>query len=564
GKAAADGAASSWLAVGAALEGLGGVDWQRHIVRRRGRWTLVVDMALPVRAGEALTERHWHFGAPVQSEPDGMTCLAGQQALHLQTAGVAADGMRDGNDRAEIVRQAVAAGRPVAMASLLHVNRTPRHRDVALRQTTRAWRVDDEDGSFFILPNPQRPEGIAIIGRQSTEVIGAVTDGLPGHDQLAADNESPSPAPLMPTTEEAKLPWRELRVGSAMITAVAQGPNATTAAGDAQGNVCVFQQGEKPSMTAHMPSAVISLHFLGDDLLTGEDRGAVTRLAPDGSRRWERVIPFVTLPWAYWGEGRSRIREIDAADLSGSGQPQILLANADRRVYALDAEGNELWKAPVEWGVYTAMTVGHYLGQPALMGGTSRPAIHGWCVILGDGGKLLGHYSRPDLSNWSNPCQFRDLRLADLDADGHSEAIAAIDTDCRQLVAYKPDGKLLWDADVAGAAEAVAVRPAVPGQAAQVYCVSNSGYVCALDGPTGKRRFAAFVGQPTTFVAPLSDGRALAAAPTGEIFLLAPDGQLAGRASLGSEITALLRPGGHRAANRVILGTKDGRILVLP
>jgi hypothetical protein len=316
-------------------------------------------------------------------------------------------------------------------------------------------------------------------------------------------------------------------------------------------------------MTARVPSAVISLHFLGDDLLVGEDRGAVTRLSSNGVQRWQRVIPYVSLPWAYWGEGRSRIREIDTADLDGSGQPQILLANADRRVYALDTSGKGLWKAPVEWGVYTAMTVGQYGGRPALLGGTSRPAIHGWCVIFGSGGKLLGHYSRPDLINWSNPSQFRDLRLADLDADGRPEAVAAIDTDCRQLVAYRPDGKILWDADVAGAAEAVAVRPAGGGRPAQVYCASNSGYVCGFDGPNGKRRFAAFVGQPTNFVAPLSDGRVLAVAPTGDVFVLAPDGKLADRASLGGKITALLRPGDHRAANAVILGTEEGRIMVL-
>ena len=34
---------TEFLAVGSALEGLGDVDWQRHTVRRRGAWTLVVD-----------------------------------------------------------------------------------------------------------------------------------------------------------------------------------------------------------------------------------------------------------------------------------------------------------------------------------------------------------------------------------------------------------------------------------------------------------------------------------------------------------------------------------------
>ena len=162
------------------------------------------------------------------------------------------------------------------------------------------------------------------------------------------------------------------------------------------------------------------------------------------------------------------------------------------------------------------MTVGSYDGRPALVGGTSRPAIHGWCVILGDGGRLLGHYSRPDLINWSNPSQFRDLRLADVDGDGRAEAVAALDTDCRQLIVYRPDGKILWDADVAGAAEAVAVRPATAGRAARsVLCVECglrvlfrwpdrqaplcdlSGPLCRLRGPVGRRPHAGrmFVGR---------------------------------------------------------------------
>lgn len=563
GSRAAAGSIGPWLAVGAALEGLGGVDWQRHILRRCGRWTLVIDVALPNRTGEALVERHWHTGARVQTQSDGVTCLVNQQTLHLQTAGVAPDAMRGSKDRAEIVRQAVAAGQPVAIAALLHLNRTPQQRDVTIRRTSRAWRVDDADATFFVLVNTQRPEGVAIVSRQSVDVIGTKPRDLPSYHELTADKDAPAPAPLLPVADEVRLPWRELRVGSAAVTAVARGPHGAIATGDAQGNVHVFRQSEKPTLVARLPSAVISLHLLGDDLLVGEDRGAISRLAPNGTPRWEHVIPYVSLPWAYWGEGRSRIREIDTADLAGNGQTQILLANADRRVYALDENGKELWKAPVEWGVFTAMTVGQFSGRPALIGGTSRPAIHGWCVILGNGGKLLGHYSRPDLNNWSNPSQFRDLRLADLNGDGRPEAVAAIDTDCRQLVAYQPDGKILWDADVAGAAEAVAVRPARAGQAAQVYCASNSGYVCGFDGPTGKRRFAVFVGPPTNFVAPLADGRVLAVAPKGDVFVIGNDGKLAGRSSAGSQITALLRPGDHRAANAVILGTHDGRVLVL-
>ncbi|MFV2069784.1 MAG: hypothetical protein ACC645_22690 [Pirellulales bacterium] len=46
---------------------------------------------------------------------------------------------------------------------------------------------------------------------------------------------------------------------------------------------------------------------------------------------------------------------------------------ADRRVYAFTGDGQKLWEASVEWGVYTAMTVGRHHGEFALFGGASRP-----------------------------------------------------------------------------------------------------------------------------------------------------------------------------------------------
>ena len=70
------------------------------------------------------------------------------------------------------------------------------------------------------------------------------------------------------------------------------------------------------------------------------------------------------MAWPYWSEEKSRIREIDSADLNGDGRSEILVSNADRRVYALSAEGKELWKASVEWGVYTAITGNRRVSWP--------------------------------------------------------------------------------------------------------------------------------------------------------------------------------------------------------
>jgi outer membrane protein assembly factor BamB len=210
------------------------------------------------------------------------------------------------------------------------------------------------------------------------------------------------------------------------------------------------------------------------------------------------------------------------------------------------------------------MTPGTYRGGFALLGGTSQPSIFGRCLLYGADGKLLTAYSRVDLNSWSNPAQFRDLRRADLDGDGCPETITAVDTDCRQLVVYRDNGKILWDADLAGAAEAVAVVPARASAAPLVVAASESGYVAALDGRSGARRWACYVGEPTQFVAPADDGRLWAAARSGKVFLIGRDGALAGAADVGQAITGLLRPGEDRSAGAMLLGTADGRLLVLP
>jgi outer membrane protein assembly factor BamB len=562
------GQSGPYMAIASALEGLGDVDWQRHVVRRRGAWTLVIDRALAKRPGELLAERHWHLNGQITPRPDGLVSQAGSQhrCLHLQTVGVAADGMHGTRDRVELVRGPATPERPLEIATLLSVNTNAQTADVRLARGAIGWRVQSSDGVEVLVPNTAGEAGVSILTPHENAVIGAApARALPPYEQASRVAESLAEGGLSvhPKFPPLSLPWLVMPVGRRAVTAIARADDGRWAAGDAGGQVVLFAPGGSRRAAAQFPSSILSLRFLGNDLLVGEDRGAITRLAGDGTQRWQRVIPWVSMAWSNWSEGRSRIREISTADVHGDGHAVILLANSDRRVYALSGHGQELWKASVTWGVYTAMTVGQYHGAFALLGGTSRPSIFGHCVLFGADGQMLTHYARPDLISWSNPSQFRDLRLADLDGDGKPEAICAVDTDCRQLVVYRGDGRLLWDADVAGAAEALAVAPATAARGPVVYCGSASGYVCGFDGRTGHRRFASFVGEPTNFVASLADGRVIAAAATGKVFVLDAEGSVAGCDVLDHGVTGLLRPGEDRSANAVALGTDDGRLLVL-
>ena len=564
------GTTGDYLAAAGALEDVGEVDWQRHILRKRGRWTLVIDRATVKRPGEVLAERHWHLRGEVTPRPHGLVCKQSWRGrarfLHLASAGLEPEGMSGTNHRVETVRANATPDRPLELAALLYVNGGSDKTELQLTKTQAGWRIDGPDGAEFVTVDIVGTR-IFVASRQGTAAVGAgTTASAPSHAQaLVAESVPPvATLPLRPTSRPISLQWSEAQVGPAPVSAVAIAEDGRIAAGDTNGKVALFGPDRRKTGEAYLQSKILSLHFLGEDLLVGEDRGALTRLAPDGSQRWQVAIPYVPMAWPYWSEQKSRVREITSADIDGDGEEEILIANSDRRVYAFTADGKELWQASVEWGVYTAMTVGQYQDKFALFGGASQPAMHGWCIVYGGDGKLLTCFRRPDLISWSIPCQFRDMRIADIDGDGHPEIINAVDTNCRQLVVYKADGKVLWDADVAGAAEAVAVGPSLRQEGSTVvYCSSASGYVSAFDGKTGTRRWACFVGESTRLIAPCGQDKVVAVAPSGKVYLVSTTGDLLGCHELRSKVTGLPRPGDHRVGNTVLLGTRDGRLMLL-
>lgn len=45
------------------------------------------------------------------------------------------------------------------------------------------------------------------------------------------------------------------------------------------------------------------------------------------------------------------------------------------------------------------------------------------------------------------------------------------------------------------------------------------------------------------------------------MYLLSPAGDITGCADVGGEVTGVLRPGDHRTAAVLVLGTRDGRLV---
>ena len=586
------GRSGDYLAAAGALEGLGDVSWQRHILRHAGRWTLVIDRLIAAKPGELLAERSWHVRGKITPLPDGLvseqTSAGRRLHLRLQSAGVPAESIirevtgRDLNPAPsgdnlfeqgftfhEKLRGNARTDQPLDLGALLHVGASAGESKYRLAKTETGWRIESADDAVGVIAAAGKQNGIIVSDRHGVIVIGpdsAPSQSLPGSTTQTAPAQAIEVLSTRPAAPAVTLNWRSFKVGGQRVTAVAVAADGRLAAGDAGGNVAAFLPDGNKLFQTKLDSTILSLHFVDGELLAGEDRGALTRFAPDGTRRWQNVIPYVPMAWPYWTEYASRVREITSADVNGDGRQEILISNSDRRVYAFDGQGTELWRASVEWGVFTAMTAGRFGNGFGLYGGTSRPSIHGYTIIFDATGKVRKHYSRLDIESWSIPSQFCDMRLADIDGDGQVEVITGLDTNCRQLIAYKPGGAISWDADVAGAAQAIAIRSAAntAGQAATVYCASAAGYVCAFDGKSGKRAWACFVGDPPAFVAPYGQDAVLAVSPSGDVAIIDGKGKLAGRNSLGTPASALLRPGDHRATGTILVGTEDGHLLAMP
>lgn len=531
---------------GTAITGIGEADWERHILRKRGAWTLVLDRVVSRVAGELLVERFWFPQGECAVQPEGFVCRkkhsGTERRLNFSSLASAMGGECAGPEPRERVRCETAAGGSVVLAGLLWCSETG---GAVLVANGAGWRITEAGGEVTEV-------GLTILNGRG---VGLVVSS-------AAVPREPARVEIdvraLTVVAAAAEPWREQRVAEEAICVVA-GDESSCVVATRGGEVIAIEAAGRERWRARVPGPVTALEVADGEVIAGEDTGAVTLFDRAGVARWRVEIPWVTLPWAYWGEGRSSIREIAVADIDGDGAKEILVSNADRRVYALDRAGRILWKRPIEWGVFTAAWPAVHEGDFALFGGTARPSIHGYAVLLGGDGAVRGHFSRPDLRCWSMPSATRDLHRADIDGDGQIETVMALDTNCRQLAAYTADGALKWDLDVGGAAGALAVDAG----ARRVFCAADAGYVVAVEGASGRRLWCTWIGEVARVLWVLADGSVLAVTESGAGWMIATDGVVRGKFELDSALTAWPRPGDHRGAGRsLVLGTADGRVLM--
>ncbi len=94
-----------------------------------------------------------------------------------------------------------------------------------------------------------------------------------------------------------------------------------------------------------------------------------------------------------------------------------------------------------------------------------------------------------------------------------------MDTNHRQLIVYRRDGKVLWDADVGGAVVSVNASEG------RVYAGASNGFAQCF-AADGTRLWSRFLAEPVVGLAPRGDGGSLAALGGGTVVGLGGSGEI--------------------------------------
>jgi hypothetical protein len=237
--------------------------------------------------------------------------------------------------------------------------------------------------------------------------------------------------------------------------------------------------------------------------------------------------------WDYWTRYNVHVLSLTAGDVNGDGKQEILAGCADRHIYVFDGAGEMLWRSACQWGPPTCLELARLQEGPELqiLAGMADPCIHGCVRVYDAKGECVHTLSRPDIMSWSIPSWSKCLRVADLDGDGWPEAISGVDTNHRQLIVYRRDGEILWDADLGGAVLTAEVADG------RVYAGAANGYVQCFDADGG-RLWSRFLVAPVVGLAPDRSDGCIVGLRDGAVVALDADGTVRASSGNGGEMTA--------------------------
>ncbi len=350
------------------------------------------------------------------------------------------------------------------------------------------------------------------------------------------------------TGAEGRLPWAaapplseawtaDLAASPLSVEMVHGGEGVRLAVGDLDGMVTTWDaagQTASEMLTDGPVHALEAADLDGDndeELLVGSDDEQVYALNADLSERWHDRIEFGKPIWPYWTLGSSKVRRIYADDITGDGIPEVLMGVGNMHLHCYDAAGEELWRYRTDHGICTTITTADFFGdgRNLVLAGNGLTSSAETLWILDAAGEVVKRYRN---GSWCTALPA--IAVGDLDGDGNLTAfggnnrgdVRAWETDSEHTVP-------LWSNNLTRPIRSLTVLPGV------VAVGSDSGYLCAFD-QAGEKAWGMPLSSAITHTALVRDEGATpvlaAGCKDGQVFIVTPDGRLIGHHDLGARL----------------------------
>ena len=517
--------------------------WYRQIVIHPHRWILVCDEVVAAKAGEFSFQAQWNLLGEV-TEFDDITELdeqAGVRDVRSVQDGACLTLRQAGSDNAWLAQshaagkrvgtrwnllrsQQLVAGESISMATLFSVSATVGEEASTLSLCDRTLSVEVPGEGVVVHVDGDEDEGAVtgpVVSDPATD--DTVAGGTVARDQGAGDSGTGAPSiRLVAAGRRPTMKRRKPHTGNGLLKPAwvcdleAPVSSIETSAdfslvGTRSGDV--FRLSPEGHIEDRINGgrevcAIVAMEDGG--LLSGCAEGTLCRFDAHGGQLWSHKVEWQPMNWDNWTRGNCAVLSLAIGDFGG--ERRIIAGCSDRHLYGFSMDGEPLWRSPCQWGPATHVAIAA-VGpdrEKGILVGMARPAIHAWCRIYDGDGNYVRALQRPDIVSWSIPSWMTGLTVSDLDDDGRPEVIVGMDTNHRQLVVYRGDGEILWDADVGSSVACLVLAHN------RVYAGTEGGWIHSFD-PGGQRLWSQNMMRPVRGLAPQSPDRTIVALDDGSI-----------------------------------------------
>jgi|GEM_PF-2407737 len=524
----------------------GQANWHRHIVHHRDGWFLVLDEVWALREGTFLVEGWWHVLGEVALSDGVLRSVQGDARLTMRHLGsghqdlipVVHASAKGGMRWVQRGLKPLRPGEGIRFATLFWADEVDRPRELALVREESGYRVEKtgEGVSVALREGAASPE--VEVSRAILPTSGQIVDASDAAAFRISSGRAMTPA------------WSGSCDGPVTALGVlGQG----CFSGDEKGGVRAFDERGRTVWSASLSGAIRAVAALPDGgVVAGGDAEKVWRLDAAGKEVWSCQLTWQPMVWDYWTLKNCIVLSLAVGDVDGDGREEVLAGCADRHIYAFDDRGRLLWRSACQWGPPACLGLARLKEGKGLqvLAGLADPSIHGCVRVYDAAGACVQTLTRPDLMSWAIPSWMKGLRVADLDGDGWAEVIAGVDTNHRQVVVYRRDGQVLWDADLGGAALCVEAA------GGRVFAGAANGFVQCF-ASDGRRQWSRFLARPVVGLAPGENGGCLVALRGGPAVRLDGGGEVLSSGKETPGVTAVAR-----GLSSLFVGRKDGSVEV--